>query len=182
MDDISDLRVIDSTIARNSAGGRRSNGDGGAIAGTGSVTIIDSTIFGNRCFNAPDCGGGLSADARVRGSIIAGNQAFESNGKRAGSRGNPGKEDNCSDGLTSKGHNLEGRRDCKLTKPSDLQRTDPRLRKLANYGGQTDTLALRPRSPAVDAGARKCTKKDQRGVRRPQRRRCDIGAFELKKR
>jgi hypothetical protein len=181
MDDISRLRVIDSTIGRNTAGGPRSNGDGGAIEGGGSVTIIDSTIAGNRCFNGPSCGGGLFADATVRGSIIAGNQAFEPNGKPAGSRGNPGKEDNCSDGLTSKGHNLEGRRDCKLTKPSDLRRTNPLLKKLANYGGQTDTMALRSSSPAVDAGARKCTKKDQRGVRRPQRRRCDIGAFELRK-
>jgi hypothetical protein len=182
IDDVTDLRVIDSTIARNSAGGPRSNGDGGAIAGTGSLTITDSTISGNRCFNAPNCGGGLFADATVRGSIIAGNQAFVPNGNRAGSRGNPGEEDNCIDGLTSKGHNLEGRRDCKLTKRSDLRRTNPRLKKLGNYGGQTDTLALRARSPAIDAGARKCTKKDQRGVRRPQRRRCDIGAFELRKR
>jgi hypothetical protein len=182
MDDISRLRVIDSTIARNTAGGPRSNGDGGAIEGAGSVTITDSTIAGNRCFNGPGCGGGLFADATVRGSIIAGNQAFEPNGKRAGSRGNPGKEDNCIQGLNSKGHNLEGRRDCKLTKSSDLRRTNPLLKKLANYGGQTDTMALRSSSPAVDAGGRKCTKADQRGVRRPQRRRCDIGAFELKKR
>jgi hypothetical protein len=182
VDDVSNLRVIDSTITRNSAGGPRSGGDGGGIAGRGSVTITDSTIADNRCFHAPDCGGGLSADARVTGSIIAGNDAFRSNGKRAGSRRNPGREDNCTRGLTSKGHNLESRRDCRLTKPSDLRRTNPRLRKLADYGGQTDTLALRPRSRAVDGGAPKCTKTDQRGVRRPQRRRCDIGAFELKKR
>lgn len=182
MDDISKLRVIDSTIARNTAGGPRSNGDGGAIEGAGAVTLTDSTIAGNRCFDGPGCGGGLFADATVKGSIIADNQAFEPNGKRPGSRGNPGREDNCIERLTSKGHNLEGRRDCRLSKPSDLQRTDPLLKKLRNYGGQTDTLALRAKSPAVNAGARKCTSRDQRRVRRPQGRRCDIGAFEREKR
>lgn len=178
MDDISELRVVTSTIAGNSAGGPNSNGDGGAIEGAGSVTIVNSTIAGNRCFNGRGCGGGLFADATAKGSIIARNLAFDPNGKRPGSPGNPGTEDNCVDALASQGHNLEGRKDCGLSKPSDLQRTNPLLKKLGDYGGQTNTRALRGGSPAVDAGARKCGKKDQRGVHRPQGRRCDIGAFE----
>jgi hypothetical protein len=43
-------------------------------------------------------------------------------------------------------------------------------------------MALRGHSPAVDAGTRKCLGTDQRGVKRPQGPRCDIGAFELSER
>jgi hypothetical protein len=136
----------------------------------------------NRCFNGPGCGGAFFLNkADVKDSIIAGNTAFQANGKAAGSRGNPGTEDNCSAGdYTSKGHNLEGLRDCRLKKPSDLRNTNPLLRKLADYGGQTNTMALKGHSPAVDAGSR-CDSTDQRGLKRPQGRRCDIGAFELKR-
>src|SRR5436853_92651 len=51
---------------------------------------------------------------------------------------------------------------------------------LQNNGGETDTLALRPGSPAIDAGTNDgCPGTDQRGVARPQGSSCDIGAFEL---
>ncbi len=48
---------------------------------------------------------------------------------------------------------------------------------LAN-NGPTDTHALLPGSPAIDAGAN-CFDGDQRGVERPQGAACDVGAFEL---
>ena len=52
---------------------------------------------------------------------------------------------------------------------------------LQNNGGDTDTHALVPGSPAIDAvPAGSCTAAtDQRGVSRPQGADCDIGAFEL---
>jgi len=55
-----------------------------------------------------------------------------------------------------------------------------KLAALAANGGPTQTRALKPVSPAIDgAGAKPCsTTTDQRGVRRPQRAKCDIGAFE----
>ena len=54
---------------------------------------------------------------------------------------------------------------------------DPLLASLARYGGDTDTHALLPDSPAIDAGAN-CPTTDQRGLNRPQGTACDIGAVE----
>jgi hypothetical protein len=176
---VSRFDAFASTIARNIAGGSNSNGDAGAVQAD-QLVLDFSTVSKNRCFNGPGCGGAFFLNrATIRDSIVAGNLAFQPNGKRAGSKGNPGREDNCSAGdYTSKGHNLEGLKDCGFTKPSDLQKTNPLLKRLANYGGQTNTMALRPGSPAVDAGSR-CKSTDQRRVKRPQGPRCDIGAFEL---
>lgn len=57
---------------------------------------------------------------------------------------------------------------------------NPGLSPLGNYGGPTQTYALLPASPAIDAGDLSlCPKFDQRGVKRPQDWGCDIGAFEL---
>ena len=56
--------------------------------------------------------------------------------------------------------------------------TDPLLGPLADNGGQTDTLALLPGSPAIDH-ASVGTPTDQRRVVRPQGGACDVGAFEL---
>ena len=58
---------------------------------------------------------------------------------------------------------------------------NPRLGPLRYNGGPTKTLHPRPSSPAINAGARRCTRRDQRGVKRPQGRRCDIGAVEVKR-
>ena len=60
-----------------------------------------------------------------------------------------------------------------------MPNADPLLGPLQNNGGPTDTQALGAGSPAIDAGdPATCSATDQRGVARPQRARCDIGAFE----
>jgi hypothetical protein len=57
---------------------------------------------------------------------------------------------------------------------------DPALGALADNGGSTQTMALLPGSPAIDAGDDSaCPAADQRGVARPQGAHCDIGAYEL---
>ena len=56
--------------------------------------------------------------------------------------------------------------------------SDPKLGPLAHNGGPTQTMALLPGSPAIDAAACRLPV-DQRGVARPQGLRCDIGAYEL---
>ena len=57
--------------------------------------------------------------------------------------------------------------------------SDPNLGPLADNGGDTQTMALPPNSPAIDAGDNAtCTATDQRGVTRPQGAACDIGAYE----
>ena len=60
---------------------------------------------------------------------------------------------------------------------TDIQNSTPDLAALAKNGGSTETHALLPTSPALDAGAGPATT-DQRGVTRPQGSPADIGAFE----
>ncbi|MBA2240167.1 MAG: hypothetical protein H0W09_02805 [Solirubrobacterales bacterium] len=177
-----DVRAIDTTFAYNSAGTPQKNGDGGATDGV--MTLIDSTVVGNRCFNGSGCGGGVFGPlVTTQGSLFAGNIAYESNGMPPGSPANPGAPDNCGGAaVTSLGHNLDSVGDCMLSMPSDISNVAARLRRPGGYGGPTDSFALEPSSPALNAGARECTRRDQRGVRRPQGRRCDIGAFELERR
>jgi len=65
-----------------------------------------------------------------------------------------------------------------------MNNTDPLLEPLGDNGGPTQTHALKPNSPAIDAGNPACEVTDQRGVIRPidgdgdGTALCDIGAFE----
>jgi hypothetical protein len=57
---------------------------------------------------------------------------------------------------------------------------DPLLGNLGDYGGWTPTIPIQEGSSAIDAGGdASCPQTDQRGLDRPQREHCDIGAFEL---
>lgn len=176
-----EVRAFASTIAGNLAGGPTSNGEGGGIDAT-TVRLQYSTLVGNSCFNGTGCAGGTyGGGLTAQGSILARNRAYESNGQAPGSAGNPGQQDNCAatPALASLGFNLEGGTDCELSQPSDISGVDPRLLPLGNYGGPTDTMALRRASPALNEGQADCAPgRDQRGVSRPQGRRCDIGAYE----
>jgi hypothetical protein len=84
--------------------------------------------------------------------------------------------------VSSGGHNLVGSTaGCTFGHlGSDLLGKDPKLGKLSNNGGPTQTLALLRGSPAIDAvPVSAClVHVDQRGVKRPQGPRCDIGAYE----
>jgi hypothetical protein len=94
--------------------------------------------------------------------------------------------------LLSYGHNLSDDNSCSSifnTAIGDLNNTQPGLDPsgLQNNGGPTQTIALLPTSPAVNAiPARYCTAidgvtpiaTDQRGLPRPQGPACDIGAYE----
>ena len=105
----------------------------------------------------------------LRNTILAANSSEASTG--------PGAPDNCAGGVTSAGHNLESANTCGLKKPGDMKNRNPKLGTLASNGGPTRTLALGKGSPAIDAAV-KCPATDQRGVRRPRGRACDIGAYE----
>jgi hypothetical protein len=169
--------ATDSTFYNNAGGNPTFNGEGGAF--DEAVTLIDSTVVGNQCFNGNGCGGGLDGDGlSLKGTIVAGNIAYEANGQPAGSPGNPGAPNNCAVSPLSNGHNLSDLTDCDLDGSGDIESENPKLGTLKNNGGPTNTLAFGRNSPAFNAGAKKCTKRDQRGVRRPQGRRCDIGAYE----
>lgn len=173
MDDPS-LFIRHSTISGNTAtimGGGISNANGQA-------RIFYSTIAGN---NAPaNSGGGIRSwnDATTctvaQGSIVAGNGGADLSAEQSVQRFN------------SHGYNLIGTAGLNVdfaldfTLPGDQTNvSNPMLGFLTNNGGKTETHALLPNSPALDAGhPTACAGTDQRGVQRPSGAACDIGAYE----
>jgi hypothetical protein len=198
------LTVVNSTISGNDA-----ESLGGGVFNGGTLTVLNSTITGNRAgYDEYGSGGGIyNAAPRTDGSpnvnhpagtlrlahtIIAGNTA-----------GVAGPEIANSGNVFAQHHNLFG-----VDGDAGIEGLNPRISdvvpapgvllsdilnpNLANNGGPTQTHALVPSSPAIDAGVRTCVdtngaplRTDQRG--RPRRvdgdddgiARCDIGAFEF---
>jgi hypothetical protein len=152
------LTVNNSTISGNSAG-TDNGGIGNASAGT--LTVNNSTISGN---SANNNGGGIG-----NGSTATLNNTIVANNEGGNCAGLP---------VTDDGGNLEWPgNDCGFALSAD-----PLLGPLADNGGPTQTHALQPDSPAIDAAV-ECPPPatDQRGVSRPQGDACDIGSFELEK-
>ena len=89
--------------------------------------------------------------------------------------------------MTSNGYNLSSDNTCNFNDTGDLNNTDPKLGRLQNNGRPTQTQALLPGSPAIDAGNPSgCTDghghlTDQRSQPRPDHEDssgCDMGAHE----
>ncbi len=154
---------------------------GGAIAANGGLVRIESSTIAN---NSSGFAGAVSADGsasssrfsriEVANSIIARNRMGDvtlndADGSALGD-------------FVSGGHNLVGFGNgaARFNATGDrVGVADARLGALANNGGPTQTLALLPDSPALNAGASDLTV-DQRGAMRPQNGVADIGAFELR--
>ena len=161
----STMTLTNVTVSGNSAGA-----DGGGIANgffgvRGTMTLSNVTVSDNTALAS---GGGIvnNRDAVLNNSIIGNNTPDNCVGTRA---------------IISGGHNLEDANSCGFTAPGDLTNTDPLLGPLQDNGGTTETHALLPGSPAIDAGSGDCPPPttDQRGVTRPQGADCDIGAYEF---
>jgi Right handed beta helix region len=166
--------IENSTIAGNEASGS----GGGLYIETGSMTLANATLSGN----ASDAqGGGTFAiggtTLTARNSIVAGNAAPT-----------PADGPDCRGDLAL-GYSLLGDDSgCSgfFPTPDNVIGEPARLRPLADNGGPTKTMALRPGSPARNAGnpndpgtgGLACAATDQRGVQRPKGPRCDMGAFE----
>ena len=194
------LTVTDSTLSGNSAGYL-----GGGIINSGTVTITNSTLSGNSAQFG--YGGGIwnQGTVNVTNSTFSGNFAYyhEGGGIFVGggtltakntivansiSAGNCGPSGAA---IVSQGYNLSDDASCSnyFTQTGDVNNTPAGLDPtgLKANGGPTQTIALLPTSPAVDAiPVSACTDTngipvttDQRGVTRPQGPACDIGAFEL---
>ncbi|HEX6206446.1 MAG TPA: choice-of-anchor Q domain-containing protein [Solirubrobacterales bacterium] len=181
---LGDLSLTNSTVAGNSAESTAGLVQGGGILAAldptdtepSKVDIVNSTIAGNSV-GAAGVGGGLAlynptpgvaTVLQIKNTIVAGNTG-------------PGGASDCGAvAMLTSDHNLSSDASCMFTDAGSKQNTNPLLAGLTNNGGETDTLALLPGSPAIDAGTNAgCPATDQRGVARPQGSACDIGAFEL---
>jgi hypothetical protein len=144
---------------------------GGGISGSSTLSITNSTLSGNSAYD----GGGMYGTVTAKNVIVAGNTA----GNQAPDVFGP---------LDSQGHNLIGDgTGGSGYDPTDLVGTsafpiDPKLGPLQDNGGPTQTMALLPGSPAIDAGDNTDAPLfDQRGPGFPRivNGTIDIGAFEV---
>ncbi len=169
----------DCTIANNSA-----QYGGGIFLGYGALTITNSTIAGNNATN-PGAGGGLFVPdgATLDNTIVAQNTDPNGENDVTGGTLSPSSAYNLvgSDETGSLVNGVNG---------NQVGVTNPGLGPLANNGGPTQTMALLPGSPAIDAGSNAVAvdpttglplTTDQRGEPRIANGIVDIGAFEAQK-
>jgi hypothetical protein len=186
----SSLTVAGSTFSGNSASG------GGGIANDGTLLVTNSTFSNN---NGGSLGGGISSyySLAVTNSTFSGNRASSGGGIATGNYGTATlkntiitsslSEGNCSGPIIDGGYNLDDGTSCNFSAQNHSHPgTDPLLDPdgLQDNGGPTQTIALLPGSPAINAipnGTNGCGTTiltDQRGVARPQGSACDSGAVE----
>lgn len=160
---------------------------GGAITNNngGTLDIKHSTISGNNAeagntgvnqggANKPPrlvgegTGGGIRVGpgtVTLENTIIASNTAANGLGDTTGA---PVPGPNVDGNVTSNGHNLLGTSTeaTGFTGSGDQTNANPNLAALTNNGGPTETMALNPGSPAIDAGVAAGATTDQRGLPR----------------
>ena len=198
------LTINDSTISGNT--GSTNFMYGGGIYNSGAVTIDNSTLSGNSALGFTGGGGGgiynASGTVKIDNSTISGNSGSGYGGGGIYNSGtvtlqnsivaNSPSGGNCYGSMTSNGYNVSGDNTCYFNGAGDLNSTDPKLGRLQNNGGPTQTQAPLTGSPAIDAGnPNGCTdgqghplKTDQRGLPRHDKEDtggCDMGAVERQK-
>jgi hypothetical protein len=158
------------------SGNSAPNGKGGAVAGGAGTTLTNCTLSGN----SAKYGGGIqitTGSVTLNNTVVAGNTSSSGpdvNGTVASASGfnligDGTKMTGISNGVNG---NQVG------TSKSPIKAL---LAALGSYGGPTQTLALLPGSPALDAGSNALdggVSTDQRGVSRIINGTVDIGAFE----
>jgi uncharacterized repeat protein (TIGR01451 family) len=152
------------TVSGNTSGGGPGLGISTGLANTTSLLFV--TVANN---STGQGGAELDPDTpntiQLRDSIVA---------------GGGGGVHNCTQMVSSLGHNIENGTTCGLTGTGDQSATDPKIGPLQFNGGFTQTHNLIANSPAIDAATSGCPAEftDQRDVPRPQGSACDIGAVE----
>jgi hypothetical protein len=184
------------TLSNSTVSGNTSHTAGGILnAGLGTLTLTNSTVSGNYATGAPAGGIYNEGTLTVTNSTLSGNSAPYAGGgiyneglatlKNTIVANSPSGE-NCFGTITNGGYNLDSGTSCDFgTTNNSLSGVDPMLGLLADNGGPTQTHALQPSSPAVDAGTNTgCPARDQRGAARTDGDKdgsvvCDIGSFEF---
>ena len=181
--------IVNTTLSGNIADSNVSGGGrGGAIHNArGHVSILNATIVDGQSNYDDGSGGGAiftsGSPVDLKNTILA---TSITRGSYDPCEGRP---------FTSNGNNLqteddggEANDDCGFHETpgdGDKVNADPRLGRLQNNGGPTDTRALLAGSAAIDAANNDgCPSTDQRGVGRPPGNpnagpNCDIGAYEV---
>ena len=188
------LQVTNSTVSGNCAfqgGGIGLQGYSAAL----TATLTNVTVSGNSAVSSGsgiECvASGQSVSLTLQNCTVAGNSGSVGilNDVNSGTStllyrntlvaGNSGANFlNLGGTMTSLGHNLSSDSTGNLNQPGDLPNTNPLLAPLGNYGGPTQTMALLPGSPALNAGDASAPTTDQRGFGRVGA--ADIGAFEAR--
>ena len=173
------ISINNSTISGNLA-----NLVGGIYTKYGSTLTINNSTISDNTTNSPGSAAGIvsfddnSTSTTITNSIVSGNIISGTNTSFDLGLDTDGLD---IDSFISGGHNLIGVIDNRITafnaEGDQINVTVPLLDPLADNSGDTQTHALLPGSPAIDAGGN-CDATDQRGVARPQNSICDIGAFE----
>ncbi len=186
------LTLTNCTFSGNSVSGgaTSTNRGGGVYHGSGTLTIVNSTLSSNTAGSGTTSEGGgidvIGGTVEVRNTIVAGNTA--------------GVGLDVAGTFTSKGNNLIGAATGSTGFTNGVNGDkagtaalplNALLAALGNYGGPTQTRALLPGSPAIDAGnncvndSAHCSdpniaqiSNDQRGFNRLVGTNVDMGAFE----
>ena len=174
------LEVTNSTFSGNRAGS-----GGGGIVNAGTLEVTNSTFSGN---GAELIGGGIQNANVPTAKVTLSNTILANSANGNIGRGCVGTT--CQGTITDGGYNIsdDSSSVSVFTNPTSKNSTNPLLDPsgLQNNGGPTQTIALQVGSPAIDyipEGQNGCGTSitvDQRGVKRPQGKACDVGAYELK--
>ena len=171
------MSLTNCTISGNHAFGSFAGLGGGLYTKAYSnATLTNCTVSGN----SAQVGGGLSTDssgtATLTNCTVSGNSAAQDGGLLLLTRGtlnNTIVAGNSSSGGSFSGRDIFGT----FSGSNNLIGGNPLLAPLGDYGGPTQTMALLPGSPAIDAGTSTgAPTTDQRGLGRVGG--VDIGAFE----
>jgi hypothetical protein len=176
--------VAGCTFVSNSTPG--SFGGAVSVAGNGKAFVENSTFFGNVAYDGSALAllPGGAASAKMVNCTIAYNHGLALGGWYSGLH-----IVNClmvsnflgtAIGALDDGYNISSDDAAGLTNDLSLNNANVLLGPFTNNGGLTETMALLPASPGVDAGNDLVAPAiDQRGMPRPFGRHADIGAYEL---
>ena len=196
------LTVEHSLLTDNRAKGSTLALGGGIYMRGGALALSDSTVEGNKLYTAGQgSGGGINVrngSASIISATIVGNTGSTGTLRhrrrrpRGGGRRHPhpqqhhrrqhGHVADVRGYIASDGHNLFSQGGIDGQQPGDIVTSSPGIAPLAANGGPTQTMALLPGSPALDAGldGDAVSTTDQRGTgfERISGAHTDIGAFE----